>query len=348
MNFFSYRRAGDKLFQERFGLDFEDFVVGQRFRHRPGATVTQQDNADHALDTMNGAMIHYDAHYAAQTAWKQPLVVTGVTQKRVIGMASKTFSRRCAIRGFDEISMLKPVFGGDTLYSESEILEASADAGTDTGLLKVCSRGLKADGTEVARLIYDASIYRRNRGPDADGLALAAEARFASHRELDDGALIEQVGLFFEDLQPGETFIHSPRRSFYWDEAVEQSWRALEIAPRYHDLDWLAKHAGGRLQISEAFVVNAVGPLTTRTFGRVVANLRNYDIRLPNPVYAGDTVEARSTILDAKDSRSRPNEGILTIEMHAHNQRGEEVMSYRRNLLVYRRSAPNPYASSGY
>ncbi|HET9044956.1 MAG TPA: MaoC family dehydratase, partial [Burkholderiales bacterium] len=64
MSFYAYLRAGDARYQERFGLDFEEFAVGQRFRHRPGVTLSQQDNADEALDTLNAAMLHYDAHYA--------------------------------------------------------------------------------------------------------------------------------------------------------------------------------------------------------------------------------------------------------------------------------------------
>ena len=93
MSFYAFLRAGDARYQERLGLDFEEFAAGQRFRHRPGMTLSQQDNADEALDTLNSAMLHYDAHYAAQTAWRRPLVVSTLTIQRVIGMASKTFGR---------------------------------------------------------------------------------------------------------------------------------------------------------------------------------------------------------------------------------------------------------------
>ena len=72
----AYHRIAENRYQERHGLDFEDFVPGQRFRHRPGVTLSQQDNADEALDTLNGAMLHYDAHYAAATVWQRPLMVT--------------------------------------------------------------------------------------------------------------------------------------------------------------------------------------------------------------------------------------------------------------------------------
>jgi len=65
--FSAYHRQPDGRIRERFGLSWEDFAPGQRFRHRPGVTLTQQDNIDEALDTMNAAMIHYDDHYAGKT-----------------------------------------------------------------------------------------------------------------------------------------------------------------------------------------------------------------------------------------------------------------------------------------
>src|SRR5207237_7654459 len=104
MSLYAYRRAGEARYQERFGLDFEEFTAGQRFRHRPGVTLSQQDNADEALDTLNYAMLHYDAHYAEQTSWQKPLMVSTITLQRVIGLASRTFGRKKAILGFKEIA----------------------------------------------------------------------------------------------------------------------------------------------------------------------------------------------------------------------------------------------------
>ena len=78
------------------------------------------------MDTLNGAMLHYDAHYAAATAWQRPLMVSTLTLQRLVGMTSKTYGRRRAILGFDDITMNGPLFGGDTLYAESEILDVDA------------------------------------------------------------------------------------------------------------------------------------------------------------------------------------------------------------------------------
>lgn len=350
MSMFAYLRAGEARFQERFGLDFEEFAPGQRFRHRPGATLSQQDNADEALDTLNSAMLHYDAHYAAQTSWQRPLVVSTLTLQRVIGMASRTFGRKRAILGFAEIVLTGPVFGGDTLYAESEV-KAVSDAGADHGIVTVVARGVTAAGVEVARVTHDVAVYRRGRHPDdADlgPLPPAEEERFALYQRAEDGVLVERYGLFFEDARAGETFVHYPRRTFYRDEAVGHALRSLEVTPQFHDQSWLERHRAGRYRIAETWLVAAATAATTRTFGRVVANLGWTDIRLPTPVYAGDTIEVESTIVDKRDSKSRPSEGILTVDTRAYNQRREPVLSYRRTLLVYRRSAATPYAGAGY
>ena len=203
--FTAYHRIGEHRYQERYGLDLEDFAPGQRFRHRPGVTLSQQDNADEALDTLNGAMLHYDAHYAAATAWERPLMVSTLTLQRLIGMASKTYGRRRAITGFDEIAMNGPLFGGDTLYAASESLDT--DAATGTVRTVVC--GHKPDGTEVARITCRMAIEPRDAASEP-----AHEQRFAAYHAADDGALVEQAGLWFEDCVPGETFVHAARRSF--------------------------------------------------------------------------------------------------------------------------------------
>ena len=74
----------------------------------PIALRLMKDNLDEALDTLNSAMVHYDAHYAAQTQFKQPLMVSTVTLQRVIGMASKTFGKKRRLLGFKELAMTAP------------------------------------------------------------------------------------------------------------------------------------------------------------------------------------------------------------------------------------------------
>ena len=344
MSFFAYYPAGEKIYLERFGLDFEDFSPGQRFRHRPGITLSQQDNVTESLETMNGAQLHYDAAYAGQTAWKQPLMVSTVTLQRVIGMTSKTFGRRGTISAFAEISLTGPLFGGDTIYAESEVFSVDPEYQTVT----VRTFAMKSDNIPVGHFTWTAAIPRRGEGADRiDGPALT-DLRFAMHHTGPDGVMTEQTGLFFDDIRPGETFIHAPSRSFFTEDAVRHAWQSLEISPAYHDLKFAERYRDGKLRISETLAISAVTALTTRTFGRVVANLGWHDVELPLPVEAGDTIYAVSTIQETRPSKSRPSEGIITVITNAFNQNEQKVLSYRRNLLVYRRDADTPYARAGY
>lgn len=361
MSLYAYSRIGERRFRERFGLDFEDFAAGQRFRHRPGITLSQQDNTDEALDTINAAMVHYDAKYAAETAWKRPLMVSTITLQRLIGMSSKTFGRKHSLKGFDEIAMTGPVFGGDTLYAESHVsavapcddAQLGDQLGAQLGEVSVICHGVNQHGKEVARVTYRVRVWRCGHHPDdrpSAGItgAAAEEARFLAHRGEADGTLTEQTGLFFEDCLAGDTFVHWPRRTLLHDEGMEHAWRAMEMAPQYHDQDWIAQHADGALRFTEPWVVAVATAMTTRTFGRVVANLGWTGVEFGAETRVGDTLEAESTILDKRESKSRPNEGILGVETRAYNQKRELVMSYQRRLLVYQRDAQTPYAAAGY
>jgi itaconyl-CoA hydratase len=111
---------------------------------------------------------------------------------------------------------------------------------------------------------------------------------------------------------------------------------------------WVEAYQGSRYRIAETWVITAVTAASTRTFGRVVANLGWSDVKLPLPVHAGDTLETESKVIEKRESKSRPNEGILTVDTWSWNQHRELVLSYRRRLLVYKRDADTPYGKAGY
>jgi itaconyl-CoA hydratase len=166
--FASHVQVGENRYRERYGLDFEDFAVGQVFKHRPGLTVSQQDNVEEALDTLNQAMLHFDEHYASKTEWQRPLVVSTLTLQRLIGLTWKTFGKKVRILGWADISMTGPVFGGDTLYAETEIKGKQDVAGDPSyGRLTVVTKGINQSGTVVCSMEYDLLVYKRDSVPFA-------------------------------------------------------------------------------------------------------------------------------------------------------------------------------------
>lgn len=164
----SHVQVGKVRFRERYGLDFEDFRVGQIFKHRPGLTITQQDNLEESFDTLNQAMIHFDAHYASKTEFEKPLVVSTLTLQRLIGMTWKTFFKKRRILGWSALNMTAPVFGGDTLYAETEI-KTTDDIPADPacGKLGVETRGTNQHGTLVCVMDYEMLVYKRAALPFA-------------------------------------------------------------------------------------------------------------------------------------------------------------------------------------
>jgi itaconyl-CoA hydratase len=166
--FASHVEVGERRFRERLGLDFEEFAAGQLFKHRPGLTISQQDNVEEALDTLNRAMLHYDAHYAARTEWGKPLVVSTLTVQRVIGMTGKTFGKRVRVLGFGEIALRHPVFGGDTLYAETEVRGTSDDGHPAWGRLALLTRGVNHDGALVCEVSWEIEVYKRAAVPFTD------------------------------------------------------------------------------------------------------------------------------------------------------------------------------------
>ena len=164
--FASHVKVGENRYRERYGLDFEDFVVGQVFKHRPGQTVTQQDNLEESMDSLNQAMLHFDAKYADQTEWKKPLLVSTITLQRMIGLGWKTFAKKKRLLGWADLTMTGPVFGGDTLYAESEIKAKEEASGDPTcGKLTVETKGYNQDGKMVCTMAYDLLIYKRGQSP---------------------------------------------------------------------------------------------------------------------------------------------------------------------------------------
>ena len=350
--FKNYVKLGENHYREHFGLDFEQFEIGQKFHHRPGITVSQQDNAEEALDTLNNAQLHYDAHYATQTEWKNCLGVSTMTLQKIIGMTSKTFYRKQGIVEFTDIAMTNPVFGGDTLYAQSEITnKENYPENNNLGLLTVITEGINQKGDVVAKIEYKILIYKSCKHPleVAEKLQRGGveDNKFSSHRLLDDGGFMEQMGIYFEDLEPGEIYEHRPGKTFSKEENQIHALRSIELSPQYSDDHYIKQYSEGRMLIVEPFLVGVLTALTTRTFDRVVANLGWSRIKLETPVYAGDTIYAVSEIIDKRESKSRPTQGIMHVKSDAHNQDGQLVCSYERHFLIYKKGM-GPYKKAGY
>ena len=147
----TWKEIGPRRFRETFGRYFEDFHVGDVYEHRPGKTVLESDNHLFTLLTLNTHPLHFDAEYAKGSEFGRNLVVSTYTLALLIGMSVTDCSQKAiANLGMDEVRFSGPVFAGDTLYAESEVLEKRASASRPgQGIVTVRTTGQKADGTVV-------------------------------------------------------------------------------------------------------------------------------------------------------------------------------------------------------
>jgi len=163
--------AGPNRYRETFGRHFEDFKVGDIYEHRPGRTISEADNTWFTLLTMNQHPLHFDAAYAAKTEFGRPLVNSCLTLAMVTGMSVSDLSQKAVANlGWDKVRLTAPVFAGDTLYAESEVLEVRDSKSRPTqGVVTVRTTGRKADGTAI--MSFERSILVPKRGHAVDDLA---------------------------------------------------------------------------------------------------------------------------------------------------------------------------------
>jgi itaconyl-CoA hydratase len=122
---------------------YEEIEVEAVYRSRFGRTVVEADNTWFSLLTMNTNPIHFDAEYAASTEWGRPLVDSTFTLALVTGLTVEDVSERGINLGWDEVRLLKPVFAGDTIRAETEVLsKRESQSRPSFGILRVRTRGL--------------------------------------------------------------------------------------------------------------------------------------------------------------------------------------------------------------
>jgi acyl dehydratase len=147
----------------------EDFEVGDVYRCRLGRTVTEADNIWFTLLTNNTNQIHFNSEYAKRTEYGRPLINSALTLAIVAGMGVADVSENGFALGWDQIELPHPLFAGDTLYSESEVLEKrESKSRPQCGIVKVRTRGIQQDGKVVIRYARSVMVWKRAHAPNKD------------------------------------------------------------------------------------------------------------------------------------------------------------------------------------
>ena len=144
-------------------------VVGDVYRCRLGRTVTEADNIWFTLLTSNTNQIHFNKDFARRTEFGKCLINSTLTLAIVTGMGVADVSENGVALGWDEVKLPHPLFAGDTLYSESYVLEKrESRSNPKRGVVKVRTRGIQQEGRVVIDYVRSVLVWKKAHAPSRD------------------------------------------------------------------------------------------------------------------------------------------------------------------------------------
>ena len=153
------------------------------------------------------------------------------------------------------------------------------------------------------------------------------------------------TGRAFEDIEVGDIYPHRLGRTITDTDNIWFTLLTCNPDPIHFDANYAAKTEWGRPLVDSTFTLALVTGLSVSDVSMNAVNLGWEDVHLPHPVFAGDTIYARSEVLTKRESRSRPQMGIVMVHTVGYNQDNETVIEFKRTIMVYKRAhlpvAPN-------
>ncbi|WP_261663413.1 MaoC family dehydratase [Deinococcus sp. Marseille-Q6407] len=154
--------------------------------------------------------------------------------------------------------------------------------------------------------------------------------------------LLRPQGRYFEELPPGTVIRHRVTRTLTESDNILFTTLTMNPQPLHLDFEYAAQSEFGRPLVNSMMTLSLLVGLSVHelSLGTLIANLGLSDVRFPAPVFHGDTIHAESEVLDARASRSRPGQGVVTVRHRAFKQSGEVVAECTRTLLMQGRPGP--------
>lgn len=145
-------------------------------------------------------------------------------------------------------------------------------------------------------------------------------------------------GRFFEDFEVGDVYQHPLGRTVTTTDNIWFTLLTQNTAPIHFDHHYAAQTEFGKPLVDSTFTLALVtGQSVIDISQNVFANLGWDQVKLPNPVFEGDTIYSQSEVLGKRESKSRPNVGIVTVKTTGYNQDGKVVITFERTMLIYKR-----------
>jgi itaconyl-CoA hydratase len=156
--------------------------------------------------------------------------------------------------------------------------------------------------------------------------------------EVSPGRFRETFGRYFEDFQVGHVYEHRPGRTITDTDNVWFTLLTMNTHPAHFDYEFAKKTEFGKPLVCSPFTVALmVGMSVSDVSQKAVANLGWQDIKLVGPLFPGDTLYAESEVVETRESKSRPEQGLVTVRTTGKNQHGEVVCTFNRTMLIWKR-----------
>ncbi len=147
------------------------------------------------------------------------------------------------------------------------------------------------------------------------------------------------LGLYFEEFEIGQTINHSLSKTIFESDNNLFSLLTMNHHPVHTNIDYAQQNQHGQILVVGTLVFSLVVGMTVPDIsGKAIANLGYEDVKHLAPVFINDTLYAKTTVLSKKDSETKADRGIIYVETIGYNQKGENVISFRRNVLIKKKS----------
>jgi acyl dehydratase len=154
-------------------------------------------------------------------------------------------------------------------------------------------------------------------------------------KQIAPGRYRERFGRYFEEFSVGDVYEHRPGKTVTESDNHLFTLLTLNSHPLHFDAEFGRQSEFGRNLVVSTYTLSLlVGMSVTDVSQKAIANLGMDQVRFTAPVFAGDTLYAESEVLAKRESQSRPGQGIVTVLTRGHNQRGELVCSFQRDMLI--------------
>lgn len=146
------------------------------------------------------------------------------------------------------------------------------------------------------------------------------------------------LGLYYEDFEVGSVINHALSKTIFESDNNLFCLLTMNHHPVHTNVDYAVNNQHGQILVVGTLVFSIVVGMTVPDIsGKAIANLGYEDVKHLLPTFVGDTIYAKSTILDKRESKTKPDRGIIYVETVGYNQKGENVISFRRNVLIKKR-----------